>query len=56
MDHAPVLAITGMQHSDLIGTLTQQDVAKLSVKKGKLMSVPEVRINFVKRAQLFANV
>ena len=27
MDHAPVLAITGMQHSDLIGTLTQQDVA-----------------------------
>ena len=27
MDSAPVLAITGMQHSDLIGTLTQQDVA-----------------------------
>jgi pyruvate dehydrogenase (quinone) len=27
MDQAPVLAITGMQHSDLIGTLTQQDVA-----------------------------
>jgi pyruvate dehydrogenase (quinone) len=27
MDHAPVLAITGMQHSDLIGTFTQQDVA-----------------------------
>jgi pyruvate dehydrogenase (quinone)/pyruvate oxidase len=27
MDGAPVLAITGMQHSDLIGTLTQQDVA-----------------------------
>ncbi|HLJ79268.1 MAG TPA: thiamine pyrophosphate-dependent enzyme [Acidobacteriaceae bacterium] len=27
MDRAPVLAITGMQHSDLIGTLTQQDVA-----------------------------
>ncbi len=27
MDHAPVLAITGLQHSDLIGTLTQQDVA-----------------------------
>src|SRR5580704_17525255 len=27
MDHAPVLAITGMQDSDLIGTLTQQDVA-----------------------------
>src|SRR5690242_15526466 len=26
MDHAPVLAITGMQHSDLIGTFTQQDV------------------------------
>ncbi len=27
MDHAPVLAITGLQHSDLIGTFTQQDVA-----------------------------
>ncbi|HEX3985909.1 MAG TPA: thiamine pyrophosphate-dependent enzyme [Acidobacteriaceae bacterium] len=27
MDHHPVLAITGMQHSDLIGTFTQQDVA-----------------------------
>ncbi|HEX4038495.1 MAG TPA: thiamine pyrophosphate-dependent enzyme [Acidobacteriaceae bacterium] len=27
MDGHPVLAITGMQHSDLIGTLTQQDVA-----------------------------
>ncbi len=27
MDRHPVLAITGMQHSDLIGTLTQQDVA-----------------------------
>ena len=27
MDHAPVFAITGLQHSDLIGTLTQQDVA-----------------------------
>jgi len=27
MDRAPVLAITGLQHSDLIGTLTQQDVA-----------------------------
>jgi pyruvate dehydrogenase (quinone)/pyruvate oxidase len=27
MDGAPVLAITGMQHSDLIGTFTQQDVA-----------------------------
>lgn len=27
MDHSPVLAITGMQHSDLIGTFTQQDVA-----------------------------
>jgi len=27
MDGQPVLAITGMQHSDLIGTLTQQDVA-----------------------------
>ncbi|TCK75309.1 thiamine pyrophosphate-dependent enzyme [Acidipila rosea] len=27
MDHAPVLAITGMQHSDLVGTFTQQDVA-----------------------------
>jgi pyruvate dehydrogenase (quinone)/pyruvate oxidase len=26
MDHAAVLAITGMQHSDLIGTFTQQDV------------------------------
>ncbi len=26
MDGAPVLAITGMQHSDLIGTFTQQDV------------------------------
>jgi pyruvate dehydrogenase (quinone)/pyruvate oxidase len=26
MDGAPVLAITGLQHSDLIGTLTQQDV------------------------------
>ncbi|MGC2496108.1 MAG: thiamine pyrophosphate-dependent enzyme [Acidobacteriaceae bacterium] len=27
MDGHPVLAITGMQHSDLIGTFTQQDVA-----------------------------
>ena len=27
MDHAPVLAITGLQHSDLIGIFTQQDVA-----------------------------
>src|SRR3954463_9514160 len=27
MDKAPVLAITGLQHSDLIGTFTQQDVA-----------------------------
>jgi pyruvate dehydrogenase (quinone) len=27
MDHASVLAITGMQHSDLIGTFTQQDVS-----------------------------
>ncbi len=27
MDGKPVLAITGMQHSDLIGTFTQQDVA-----------------------------
>jgi pyruvate dehydrogenase (quinone) len=27
MDHAPVLAITGLQHSDLIGTFTQQDVS-----------------------------
>lgn len=27
LDHAPVLAITGMQHSHLIGTFTQQDVA-----------------------------
>ena len=27
MDQAPVLAITGMQHSDMIGTFTQQDVA-----------------------------
>src|SRR5260370_26107336 len=27
MDHAPGLAITGLQHSDLIGTFTQQDVA-----------------------------
>jgi len=27
MDGVPVLAITGMQHSDLIGTFTQQDVA-----------------------------
>jgi pyruvate dehydrogenase (quinone) len=27
LDHAPVLAITGMQHSDLIGTFTQQDVS-----------------------------
>ncbi|WP_254062254.1 thiamine pyrophosphate-binding protein [Acidobacterium sp. S8] len=27
LDHAPVLAITGLQHSDLIGTFTQQDVA-----------------------------
>src|SRR5256885_4167163 len=27
LDQAPVLAITGLQHSDLIGTLTQQDVA-----------------------------
>jgi pyruvate dehydrogenase (quinone) len=27
MDGMPVLAITGMQHSDLIGTFTQQDVA-----------------------------
>jgi pyruvate dehydrogenase (quinone)/pyruvate oxidase len=27
MDRVPVLAITGLQHSDLIGTFTQQDVA-----------------------------
>src|SRR5580692_4623372 len=27
LDHAPVLAITGLQHSDLIGTFAQQDVA-----------------------------
>lgn len=27
LDRAPVLAITGLQHSDLIGTFTQQDVA-----------------------------
>ena len=27
MDHAPVLAITGMGFHDLIGTHTQQDVA-----------------------------
>jgi pyruvate dehydrogenase (quinone)/pyruvate oxidase len=27
LDRAPVLAITGMQHSDLIGTFAQQDVA-----------------------------
>src|SRR6059058_3920596 len=27
MDHAPVLAITGLQHSDLLGTFAQQDVA-----------------------------
>src|ERR1700748_2388344 len=27
LDGQPVLAITGLQHSDLIGTLTQQDVA-----------------------------
>lgn len=27
LDQAPVLAITGLQHSDLIGTLAQQDVA-----------------------------
>jgi pyruvate dehydrogenase (quinone)/pyruvate oxidase len=27
LDHAPVLAITGLQHSDLIGAFTQQDVA-----------------------------
>ena len=27
LDQSPVLAITGMQHSDLIGTFTQQDVA-----------------------------
>ena len=27
LDQAPVLAITGLQHSDLIGTFTQQDVA-----------------------------
>lgn len=27
MDGAPVLAITGLQHSDLIGTFSQQDVA-----------------------------
>src|ERR1700749_3174386 len=26
MDGAPVLAITGLQHSDLIGTFSQQDV------------------------------
>ncbi len=26
MDQAPVLAITGMQHSDIIGTFSQQDV------------------------------
>ena len=27
LDGAPVLAITGLQHSDMIGTFTQQDVA-----------------------------
>ena len=27
LDQVPVLAITGMQHSDLIGTFTQQDVS-----------------------------
>jgi pyruvate dehydrogenase (quinone)/pyruvate oxidase len=27
MDHAPVFAITKLQHSDLISTFTQQDVA-----------------------------
>ena len=27
LDGAPVLAITGLQHHDLIGTYTQQDVA-----------------------------
>src|ERR1700744_1180687 len=27
MDQAPVGALTGLQHSDLIGTFTQQDVA-----------------------------
>lgn len=27
LDGAPVRAITGLQHSDLIGTFTQQDVA-----------------------------
>jgi pyruvate dehydrogenase (quinone)/pyruvate oxidase len=27
MDQSPVLAITGMQHSDVIGTFSQQDVA-----------------------------
>ncbi|MGO4514899.1 thiamine pyrophosphate-dependent enzyme [Terriglobus sp. 2YAB30_2] len=27
LDHAPVLAITGLQHSDLLGTFSQQDVA-----------------------------
>src|SRR3982750_859196 len=27
LDHAPVLAITGLQFHDLIGTFTQQDVA-----------------------------
>jgi pyruvate dehydrogenase (quinone) len=26
LDHAPVLAITGLQHHDLLGTFTQQDV------------------------------
>src|SRR3954468_20723151 len=26
MDHVPVLAITGLQHHDLLGTFTQQDV------------------------------
>lgn len=27
LDHAPVLAITGLQHADLLGTFAQQDVA-----------------------------
>src|ERR1700684_849124 len=31
MDHAPVLAITGLQHSDLIGTFFQQEIDVLAL-------------------------
>ena len=45
LDHAPVLAITGLQHSDLIGTFTQQDIAldKLANQgvKQAIIVVPE---------------